>query len=127
MPKLDAKKRRVNRVKGSASRGFFRRWKWVLIPVAAGTVTAFEESRGQHRLFVVEDANLPSLDDAALDPCARQIERTTLPVGSDHVFNPRWALRGVVETFADLHNAMVIDRLYEDASGACFDGNVPAN
>src|ERR1700704_769099 len=26
-----AKKRRVNRVKGSASRGFFRRWKWLWI------------------------------------------------------------------------------------------------
>ncbi|HEY7372128.1 MAG TPA: hypothetical protein VIF57_08225 [Polyangia bacterium] len=100
---------------------------WVLIPVAAGTVTALEESRGQHRLFVVEDADLPSLEDARMDPCARQIERTTLPVGSEHVFNPRWALRGVVETFADLHNAMVIDRLYEDASGACFDGNVPTD
>src|SRR5256886_1532941 len=33
MPKPNAKKRRVNRVKGFASRGFFRRWKWVLIPV----------------------------------------------------------------------------------------------
>src|SRR5206468_12793808 len=30
----NAKKRRVNRVKGFASRGFFRRWKWVLFPVA---------------------------------------------------------------------------------------------
>src|SRR5436309_15794472 len=35
MPKANAKKRRVNRVKGFASRGFFRRWKWVLIPVVA--------------------------------------------------------------------------------------------
>ena len=34
MPKPNAKKRRVNRVKGFASRGLFRRWKWVLIPVA---------------------------------------------------------------------------------------------
>jgi len=34
MPKPNAKKRRVNRVKGFASRGFFRRWKRVLIPVA---------------------------------------------------------------------------------------------
>jgi monofunctional biosynthetic peptidoglycan transglycosylase len=33
MPKTNAKKRRVNRVKGSALRGFFRRWKWVWIPV----------------------------------------------------------------------------------------------
>jgi membrane peptidoglycan carboxypeptidase len=31
MAKTTAKKR--NRVKGSASRGFFRRWKWVWIPV----------------------------------------------------------------------------------------------
>jgi hypothetical protein len=35
MPKPNAKKRRVNRVKGFASRGFFRRWKWVLIPLVA--------------------------------------------------------------------------------------------
>jgi hypothetical protein len=34
MAKLKTKKRdRVNRVKGPASRGFIRRWKWVLIPV----------------------------------------------------------------------------------------------
>jgi len=33
MRKPNARKRRVNRVKGSASRGFFGRWKWVLIPV----------------------------------------------------------------------------------------------
>src|SRR5881392_2730220 len=31
MPTPNAKKRRVNRVKGFASRGFFRRWKWVLV------------------------------------------------------------------------------------------------
>jgi len=33
MSKTNAKRRRVrvNRVKGVASRGFFRRWRWVLI------------------------------------------------------------------------------------------------
>jgi monofunctional biosynthetic peptidoglycan transglycosylase len=37
MPMMNAKKRRVRlpRVKGSASRGFFRRWKWVWIPLVA--------------------------------------------------------------------------------------------
>ena len=32
--KMITRRVRVNRVKGSASRGFFGRWKWVLIPVS---------------------------------------------------------------------------------------------
>jgi len=92
---------------------------WVLIPVAAGTVAAIEETRGQHRLYVIEHASLPTIDEALGDPCTRDVEMTTLPVGRDHVVNPRWALRDAVETFADLHNAMVLDRLYDSETGAC--------
>jgi len=94
---------------------------WVFIPVAAGTLSAIEDSHGQHRLYVVEGAALPSLEEAAGDTCAREIELTTLPIGPDHVINPRWALRGVIETFADLHNVMVLDRLEQNDSGVCGD------
>jgi len=101
---------------------------WVLIPMAAGTVSALEASRGQHQLYAFDNADLPTLQEAAADPCvSREVTTTQLPIGSDHLINPRWALRSAIETFADLHNAMVIDRLYEDASGACFDGSLPGN
>ena len=96
---------------------------WVLIPMAAGTVSAIEDSRGQHQLYVIDNADLPTLQEAATDPCVdREVTRTRLPIGSDHLINPRWALRGAIETFADLHNAMVIDRLYESTDGVCGDG-----
>jgi hypothetical protein len=101
---------------------------WVLIPVAAGAVTAAEESHGQHRLFVVEGSSLPTLDEAALDPCGRKVAQTALPVGPDYALNPRWALRRAIETFADLHNAMVLDRVYESSAGSCgFDDGAAAD
>jgi hypothetical protein len=92
---------------------------WVLIPLAAGTAAAVEDARGEHQLYVIDDVTLPSLEEAAADPCARNIELTTLPVGADHFISPRWALREAIETFADLHNVMVLDRLSQDASDTC--------
>jgi hypothetical protein len=92
---------------------------WVLVPLAAGTTTAVEDARGQHRLYVVDDGVLPSLDEAALDPCARNIALATLPIGADQVLHARGPLRRAIETFADLHNLMVIDRLHPDDSDTC--------
>src|SRR5215470_10055822 len=33
---------------------------WVLIPMAAGMVSAMEDSRGQHQLYVIDNADLPT-------------------------------------------------------------------
>lgn len=94
---------------------------WVLIPIAAGTAAGIEDGRGEHRLYVVDGAPLPSLDEAAGDTCARRLELTPLPLGPDHVLNPRGPLLRAIGTFADIHNAMVLDRMDQDALETCGD------
>jgi hypothetical protein len=88
---------------------------WVLIPFAAGAVSAVEDSRGERRLFVIADATIPTLDEAVADPCVPAgVHFEVLPIGPGHLVNPRWALRDAIVTFADLHNAMLIDRIHRD-------------
>src|SRR3982750_4902645 len=95
---------------------------WVLIPLAAGTVSAMEDSRGMHRLFMVEGATLPTVDEAISDPCiARNVDFQALPVGRGRLINPHWALRETIVTFADLHNALVIDRMRQEPGDLCSD------
>ena len=95
---------------------------WVLIPLAAGTVSAIEEGRGVHRVFMVEGATLPTVDEAISDPCiARNVDFQALPVGPGHVINPHWVLRETIVTFADLHNALLIDRMMQEPGDLCSD------
>jgi len=100
---------------------------WVLIPVAAGTAAGIEDGHGQHRLYAIEGAALPTLDDAAVDPCGRKLEVTSLPIGADHALNPRGPMLRAVETFADLHNVIVLDRLDQDELATCDDAAPPTN
>jgi hypothetical protein len=93
---------------------------WVLVPLAARAVFAVEETGGQPRLFVIEDASLPSLDEAVADRCVPEdVGFELLPIGPGHLLNPRWALRDNIVTFAELHNQMLIARSHEDPAGAC--------
>lgn len=96
---------------------------WVLIPLAAHTVSSVEDATGGRHMFIVPDAALPTLDEAVFDPCVPgTVGFTLLPVGPGHLINPRWALRDAIVTFADLHNAMLIDRLHSDGfTGLCSD------
>jgi hypothetical protein len=95
---------------------------WILIPLAAGTVSAIEEGRGVRRVFEVEGAALPTVDEAISDPCiAPNVDLQVLPVGPGHFINPRWALRETIVTFADLHNALVIDRMLQEPGDLCSD------
>jgi len=83
---------------------------WVLVPTAARTVSAVEEMRGDRRLYVIPGEELSTLREAVMDPdVPASVGFQVLPVGPGHLFNPRWALRGVVVTFAETHNAMLID------------------
>jgi hypothetical protein len=91
---------------------------WVAIPTAAITVTAIENSAGEHRLFALADATVPILDDVSNDACsAGAIEVEVLPIGPGQLINPRWVLRQNIETFVALHNAIVIDQARE--AGLC--------
>ena len=84
---------------------------WVLIPTAVQAVSALEDMRGQRRLFVVPDATQETLPDAFVDPdLPEQVEFLVLPVGPEHLINPRWALRETIVTFAELHNQLLIDQ-----------------
>jgi hypothetical protein len=86
---------------------------WMLIPLAAGTVSAIEESRGERNIWLIDDGTIPNLDEAvaAADAAAPgAIGLTVLPIGPGHLINPRWAMRNAFDTFVDLHNAMLIDR-----------------
>jgi hypothetical protein len=95
---------------------------WVLIPLAAGTVSAFEQAHGERRVLMVEGATLTTVDEAISDPCiARKVDFQALPVGPGHLVNPRWVLRETIVTFAELHNAMLIDRMLEDPGDLCSD------
>ena len=37
---------------------------WMLIPLAAGTVSAIEESRGERNIWLIDDGSIPNLDEA---------------------------------------------------------------
>ena len=94
---------------------------WVLIPIAARTAVAVDDLRGARRLYVLQDMDehQPSLRAAMNDPdlprCIGPRSRyETLPIGSGHLFNPQWELRRTVVSFAELHNAIVIERWRED-------------
>ena len=93
---------------------------WVLVPLAARTTSAVEELRGEPRFFVIDDATLPSLDEAVADPCVpSDVGVEVLPVGPGHLLDPRWVLRDTIVTFAELHNQMLIARSHEGPDGAC--------
>ena len=86
---------------------------WMLIPMAAGTVSAIEESRGERNIWLIDDGTISNLDEAAASVDSAvpgTIGLTVLPIGPGHLINPRWAMRDAVDTFVDLHNAMLIDR-----------------
>jgi hypothetical protein len=91
---------------------------WVLLPSAARLTLAVEDLRGARQLLVVDGATMPSLADDLADPCLPAATRVvSLPFGSGHLVNPRWALRRAIVTFADVHNAMVIERWHRGAWG----------
>jgi len=86
---------------------------WMLIPIAAGTVSSIEESRGERNIWLIDDGTIPNLDEAAAAAdlaVPGAVGLTVLPIGPGHLINPRWAMRDAVDTFVDLHNAMLIDR-----------------
>jgi len=90
---------------------------WVLTPLAVGTVAGIEEARGDHRLFTIAGANLSTVEEAALDPCLEDaVDFEELPIGSGHIIDPRWVMRETIETFAEMHNAIVIERMLESPS-----------
>lgn len=95
---------------------------WVLVPMAARATSAVEAFLGEPRLFVtyIADPTQPSLNEAVADPCAPDdVGFETLPVGPGHLINPRWVLRDVIVTFAELHNQMLIASWHRDPTGAC--------
>ena len=83
---------------------------WVLVPTVARTVSAVEEMRGERRLYVIPGEELSTLREAVIDPdVPASVGFQVLPVGPGHLINPRWAFRDIVATFAETHNAMLID------------------
>src|SRR4051812_9009981 len=54
--------------KWAAAAAVFLLSSWVLIPLAADTVSSVEDATGGRRMFVVPDATLPTLDEAVFDP-----------------------------------------------------------
>jgi hypothetical protein len=111
--------------KWTAAAAVFLLSSWVLIPLAAGTVSSLEDSRGTPRLFMVEGENLETVNEAIVDPCiARNVTFAALPVGPGHLVNPRFALRESIVTFAELHNAMVIERMLQVSTDICGDSPI---
>jgi hypothetical protein len=91
---------------------------WFVIPAAVITVNAVDESRGEYRLFALDDASGPVMDKVSNDACpAGNIDVEVLPIGPGHLINPRWVLRENISTFVALHNASVID--HARALGLC--------
>jgi hypothetical protein len=89
---------------------------WFVVPVAAQTVVAVEELRGEHHLLVIPGATIPSVDDLATCPALpKRVRFEVLPIGPGHLLDPHWVLRDVLVTFVDLHNALVIDGWNRDA------------
>jgi hypothetical protein len=88
---------------------------WVLVPTAAQTVSNLEDLRGEPRLYVVPGAEQLTLDAIIADPeVPGGVGLQVLPIGPGHLVNPRWALRDVIVTFAEVHNQILIER-WQDA------------
>jgi hypothetical protein len=88
---------------------------WVLIPTAARTALAIEDMRGERRLYRIDDdnENLRTLEMAVYDPCVPgDVGFRFLPIGPDHLINPRWPLRRAIVSFAEAHNARLIARFH---------------
>jgi hypothetical protein len=96
---------------------------WVLIPVAAHTVTTVENMRGQHRLYLFEDTVSLNRDEMLVFPdVPLQADFAVLPLGPGHLLQPRGPMLRAIETFANVHNAMVIDAMVRDGA---LDGDRP--
>jgi hypothetical protein len=86
---------------------------WVLVPTTARAVAAVEDLRDDHILFVTPGATMPPAE-ALTDPrVLSHVRFEELPVGPGYLIEPRWALRGVVVTFVDVHNLMVVEQLLD--------------
>jgi len=84
---------------------------WVFIPVAANVVTSVEEMSGKPTLLMLADEIPQTLYDVTSLGCLpKDVGVYVLPVGEGHLLNPRFAMRDVVLTFADVHNQIVLDR-----------------
>jgi hypothetical protein len=94
---------------------------WVLIPSAARVVTSIEDARGEHQLLTVDGEDLLSVGLASIDPCVpRDLPEASLPVGPGHLVNPRWALRDAIVSFAEYHNAILIERAHRACRDIAF-------
>ena len=94
---------------------------WVAIPNAARVAFAIEEMNGEHNVFVIDGVPLQSLDVPVANPCVpNHVGFTELPIGPNHLVNPRWALRDAIVTFTELHNQMVIESWQDDATDCNF-------
>jgi hypothetical protein len=90
---------------------------WVLIPLAAQTVLAVENMRGKHQFLLVDTAPVGSCWGAVHFPARiGNIDVTVMPIGPRHLINPRGPMLRAVETFANVHNALVVDRLEWNAA-----------
>jgi len=86
---------------------------WVLVPAAARTALAVDDWREERRLYVLldMDADQETLRVAVADPdVPASVGFRVLPFGDGHLIDPRWAFRRAVVSFAELHNAMLIER-----------------
>jgi hypothetical protein len=93
---------------------------WIAVPLAAQVATKVQDLRGEHRLLVLEDEPLETLDEAAAEPCVpTDTGFAKLPVGPGHLLNPHSALRRAIVSFAELHNAILIERARLGRWGAC--------
>ena len=94
---------------------------WFFVPAAAQAVTAFDASRGQHRLFVVEGTSgVPGVEREAYDRClARTFHVTVMRAGPGFVFQPSRYVKRVFWTFAELHNAMAIEHTLREGFYLC--------
>jgi hypothetical protein len=82
---------------------------WVFVPLAAHTVTAIDDVRGERNMFFVPgEMTIGEVVTDSCDPADVGIE--VLPIGPGHLINPRWALRETIVSVARLHNAIIAYR-----------------
>lgn len=88
---------------------------WVLIPVAAHTAMSIENMRGEHRLYLFENSVALDRDETLVFPdLPLQADLAVMPLGAGHLLQPRGPMLRAIVTFANVHNAMVIDAMERD-------------
>ena len=93
---------------------------WFLIPASARAVRAVDASRGVERVFAVETAGIPGVTPAIYERCfADRFRVDVMRAGPGFVIEPNRYLKRVFWSFAEMHNLIAIQNVFQTGWHRC--------